>query len=628
MASGRMPLGNLNNNTLNDNRKSLAGKGPQRMSIQAPPSSVRKSTGFSRISVAPVGRPSTTNQTRPSMTNQPGHGVRNLARQSVSFPRKADPRNLSDKAFKEQCIRSIINYLITHNFGSITFKSLMNPTKNDFTAILQFLFQKVDPFFIIKDLETDVPHIFKVVKYPVALPKSALQSVGTPHTWPALLGALGWFVELLNFQEANNVSGVGPNGEIDFSILFGGDSLEDSDTQVKRLLFEYCSSSYIDWMSGKDDFAPLEEVLGSQFDQGNAIIRSDIERLESSKSKMVQEITHLQQTEGEVARLEETRERMEADKRKFLGMIQKRKTNNNLREESLRDLTTEYQSFVLEHAEVEKERDHYQNLVNGQAAIAVELERQLSERNYLDEQIASLLAKKENQEKANNAIETSTSKRLEDLEKVVQEFNAKGRKMQLIPTNAKYAQGKDYQVVFKIQKQEEVLEQWKSHIKPSLMNFKSEQNRSFETKKGEHLSLTDQIERLEESISVHLDSISRLEEEIRTTEAQYETDKEKLKDFVNSRQVEISSAVQDIKSIQDSIADSLSKSQFSLTQQNEEYENTKKMCEAEMKEVYDLLVKSLESLGQHKSYFSENLKGLQEHALGMNEKAVKSGLKL
>lgn len=42
-------------------------------------------------------------------------------------------------------------------------------------------------------LEEEVPKLFKSYGYPNAIAKSAMYTVGTPHTWPILLAALHWF---------------------------------------------------------------------------------------------------------------------------------------------------------------------------------------------------------------------------------------------------------------------------------------------------------------------------------------------------------------------------------------------------------------------------------------------------
>ena len=36
--------------------------------------------------------------------------------------------------------------------------------------------------------------------------KSALFAVGAPHTWPGLLAALAWLVEMLNYEEKAGAS--------------------------------------------------------------------------------------------------------------------------------------------------------------------------------------------------------------------------------------------------------------------------------------------------------------------------------------------------------------------------------------------------------------------------------------
>ena len=50
-------------------------------------------------------------------------------------------------------------------------------------------------------MEDEVPALFKRLRYPFAISKSALFAVGSPHTWPGLLAALAWLVELLCYEE-------------------------------------------------------------------------------------------------------------------------------------------------------------------------------------------------------------------------------------------------------------------------------------------------------------------------------------------------------------------------------------------------------------------------------------------
>lgn len=54
--------------------------------------------------------------------------------------------------------------------------------------------------------EDEVAVLFKRLGYQFPISKSALQAVGSPHTWPGLLAALAWVVELLNYEERAEAS--------------------------------------------------------------------------------------------------------------------------------------------------------------------------------------------------------------------------------------------------------------------------------------------------------------------------------------------------------------------------------------------------------------------------------------
>jgi kinetochore protein NDC80 len=60
------------------------------------------------------------------------------------------------------------------------------------------VFTKVDSNFQFgKDFEEEVKLYLKTLGYPFAISKSSLYAVGSPHTWPSLLAALVWLIELV-----------------------------------------------------------------------------------------------------------------------------------------------------------------------------------------------------------------------------------------------------------------------------------------------------------------------------------------------------------------------------------------------------------------------------------------------
>ena len=63
---------------------------------------------------------------------------------------------------------------------------------------------QVDPHLnakLLGKVEDDIPALYKRLRYPFQISKSALFAVGSPHTWPGLLAALAWLAELLSYHE-------------------------------------------------------------------------------------------------------------------------------------------------------------------------------------------------------------------------------------------------------------------------------------------------------------------------------------------------------------------------------------------------------------------------------------------
>ena len=114
--------------------------------------------------------------------------------------RSTDPRPIGDKKYSQKCINTISSFLGAHGFD-MPAKNLVTPMTKDFIITLNFLINQIDPHFKIppgtKFDEDLVLQVLKFIQYPINLSKRNLSSIGTPHTWPSVLAALVWIVELL-----------------------------------------------------------------------------------------------------------------------------------------------------------------------------------------------------------------------------------------------------------------------------------------------------------------------------------------------------------------------------------------------------------------------------------------------
>lgn len=115
---------------------------------------------------------------------------------------RLDPRPLADKTYMNGCIHALIEFLSDRQYDHVLSpKILKGPSKKDFCNIIQFLFRQVDPTFEFGvKFEEDVAAQLKNLRYPFAISKTALVAVGSPHTWPALLGSIAWVIELLSVR--------------------------------------------------------------------------------------------------------------------------------------------------------------------------------------------------------------------------------------------------------------------------------------------------------------------------------------------------------------------------------------------------------------------------------------------
>ena len=139
--------------------------------------------------------------------NHQGKPSSSQRRHSVYFSNgqtpRVDPRPLGDKAYINSCVRQLISFLSSRGFDSaLSPKTLAAPTAKEFAALSLFLFRQADQNFKFgSKTEDDVPTVFKQLRYPFQISKSALFAVGSPHTWPSLLTALTWLVQIYIYEE-------------------------------------------------------------------------------------------------------------------------------------------------------------------------------------------------------------------------------------------------------------------------------------------------------------------------------------------------------------------------------------------------------------------------------------------
>ena len=176
------------------------------------------------------------------------------------------------------CTQALITYLATHGYERPLSPKLLSSNK-EFAAVVAFLARRVDPGAppLGPRVEEEVPALFKRLRYPFAIPKSALQAVGSPHTWPALLAALAWLVALLRYEEAAAAAAAsGPGG--------GGGG---GGAATERGFFDFCAGSYGAYLAGDDArVAALDQALEAAHGEADAAARAEAARQQAANATL------------------------------------------------------------------------------------------------------------------------------------------------------------------------------------------------------------------------------------------------------------------------------------------------------------------------------------------------------
>ncbi len=234
------------------NRSSLLGPPTRTKSIDA---NGKPSLEKPRQSLAPSG---SRQSLAPKQSLNPNGRMSNVVRQSIAggdrrasvmgrsdnrrssaysnpmnssiIAQRRDPRDLKDKGYIVLCQKKLVNFLTQNGYPfAISSKILSAPSSKEFYSIFQFLYQRLDSSFKLSDHPQDqITLLFKELHYPVRITKvffasksplwctilvyvpfidfsslvqSTLASLGSPQTWPSLLVALIWLVELIEYDE-------------------------------------------------------------------------------------------------------------------------------------------------------------------------------------------------------------------------------------------------------------------------------------------------------------------------------------------------------------------------------------------------------------------------------------------
>ncbi|KAG2147314.1 HEC/Ndc80p family-domain-containing protein [Suillus cothurnatus] len=280
-----------------------------------------------------------------------------LAPPSGSQPFK-DPRPIRERSYQSKMKQDIYSWLQATEFD-ISMQTLSNITGKDYRAMFQHLVAIMDPGYPFDSrlrFEDEFQPALKALRYPFAtqIDNKWLAAPGSMHSWPALLAALHWLVEMgkarLNYLES----------EDDPTLQIVDKIPEEFSDPIhhQALAFEYFSEAYVAFFHGADVFHEQDKALEASYAKKNERVVGDLEDKKAQLAQGVKELDELRASKAPLEKLQKMRACILDDRAKFddvLHRLESRKrqlTESVVREKA--ELAARSQNFDQLKAEHEK----------------------------------------------------------------------------------------------------------------------------------------------------------------------------------------------------------------------------------------------------------------------------------
>lgn len=384
-------------------------------------------------------------------TNGPGthQSFFQQAPQAAGVPR--DPRPLKDRSFQARIGQELLDYLSQHNFEmemkhTLSHNIIKSPTQKDFNYMFQWLYHRIDPSYRFqKNIDQEVPPILKQLRYPYekSITKSQISAVGGQN-WSTFLGLLHWMMQLAQMLE-----GYASNRYDEACIESGIDVSGD------HIIFDFLGSAYRDWLAmdedaGDDDaervLAPHVEDMAKAFERSNSKYLSELEMLEAENARLQKEIEDLEKSTPDPRVLDNHFKIMEEDKVKFEEYNALALSRSDKYESRIQVLQEELDKLMEELKEAEEERRSLQKEVDDQGISMQDIDRMTSERERLQKGIESATQRLDEGKKKVADKEMEASRKLDELERLVDKYNTLAYQIGLIPATAINAKGESYEL--------------------------------------------------------------------------------------------------------------------------------------------------------------------------------------
>jgi kinetochore protein NDC80 len=363
-----------------------------------------------------------------------------------------DPRRLRDASVRGQMANELQDYLQRNNYEletgmGLTGKTMTSPTQKEFAAMFKWLYNRIDPSYRFqKNLDVEIPPLLKQLRYPFekSITRSQIAAVGG-NNWHTFLGLLHWLMQLAVMMDAYNT------GNYDYATMEAG-----HDVKSDRIIYRFMTEGYSAWLS-VDDSAPDDEAdkvvkmfvdrMADDFREVNKDLVADVDMLEAEKKSLEEQIEKLEQDAEYGQKLDEKADVINSDIAKYSAWIDKVEQKKKRNEEKISTLNDDINKLEGDLTNAEREKREYQDALSKQGITIQDLDRMTSEMERLEKSKAAILTRADEVRARLTEREMEASRKLDELERMVANYNSLAYKIGLVPSTGPNAKGQDFELV-------------------------------------------------------------------------------------------------------------------------------------------------------------------------------------
>ncbi|NWX89086.1 NDC80 protein, partial [Nothoprocta ornata] len=425
-----------------------------------------------------------------------------------------DPRPLHDKAYIQQCIKQLCEFLVENGYAhNVSMKSLQSPSVKDFLKIFTFIYGFLCPSYELPDskFEEEIPRVFKELGYTFPLSKSSMYTVGAPHTWPQIVAALVWLTDCVKLYSA--IKENAPS--FDDGQNWGGET--DDGIVHNKLFMDYIVKCYEHFMKGSDIFEEFDAEVQSKLKDLFNIDEFQLEGLAAENKRLHEEIARLEkERESEPDRLVSLRKlksSLQADVQKYQAYMENLESHTAILDQKIKSVNEEVETAEMEVEAMKQENARLQYIFDNQKYSVADIERINHERNELQQTINKLTKELEAEQHQLWNEEIKYARHKEAIETQLAEYHKLARKLKLIPISAENSKGHDFEIQFNPEAGPNSLVKYRTQIKAPLMEIINQTEEEIRKATHRKMSLEDTLEQVNTMTEERKSIVKMLKEE-------------------------------------------------------------------------------------------------------------------